>query len=129
MVEWVGQRSSGGEVRGVGPAGRPLPAGQTMMPVPPPFLVYKRRLYVLARKAPTLDHKQAGIDEIFGEPKAANPLPRARPKAPVIRVAYRPAAANQLPSAGRAAGQVRRIALATTPKPRFVPRKRLAEMV
>lgn len=73
MGEWDNQRSWEGEREGE-PAGRRMPAGGTLA-VPPPFLVYKRRLYVLARKPPVLDHRQADIDSIFGTEETPRPKP------------------------------------------------------
>jgi hypothetical protein len=73
LSEW-GNRQSWEYEGGVAPAGRPMPAGPTTT-VPPQFIVYKRRLYVLARKAPVLDHRQASIDSIFEKGEAPKPTP------------------------------------------------------
>ncbi len=76
MVLWGQNRNPEGE-RGGSPAGKSLPAGASIA-VPPPFLVYKRRLYVLARRPPVLDHRQAMMDSIFGSAGATAPAQRPR---------------------------------------------------
>ncbi len=84
--------------------------------VPPPFLVYKRRLYVLARRPPVLDHHQAQLDSVFGsadEPAGNRRIP--------ARTAVHPAAAQNLRHGGPS-----RVRDATRQgrerRPRFVPR-------
>jgi hypothetical protein len=72
MVMWGHQRNWE-EERGLAPAGPAMPAGGPAA-IPPPF-VYKRRLYVLARKAPVLDHRQVEIDSIFGTDEPPKPKP------------------------------------------------------
>lgn len=125
MGEWGNQRSWE-EERGVAPAGRPMPAGETAA-VPPPFLVYKRRLYVLARKPPVLDHRQASIDSIFGT--AEEPVPK-----PALRVSRRartgvaPQAAPKVLPSGHGPVQMDRESHRSD-RPRFVPRDARAGLI
>ena len=126
MVE-VASRGTWGEERGGVPAGGHMPAGLTIGP-PPPFLVYKHRLYVLARKPPVLDHRQASIDEIFSEKEK----PRSVPVHRVAYVAHR--AATERPVANRGHSSVRHISIKERkrqdrPLPAFVPRERLSQSI
>lgn len=118
LSEWGNRQGWDGE-GGVTPAGRPMPAGGPAA-VPPRFLVYKRRLYVLARKAPVLDHRQASIDSIFGAADEASTVP-VRSVRPQPRTAIHPQAIRRgLPKGSRAARteKDRR----DRDLPRFVPR-------
>ncbi len=126
MGEWLSQRTWE-EERGVAPAGGTMPAGESAV-VPPPFLVYKHRLYVLARKAPVLDHRQASIDEIFGNGQRPGPKPIHQVRQGNSGTAVqRPAAWRKYPEVKPAAQAGRDPH--PRPRPRFVPRKRLAQTV
>ena len=116
MVMWGHQRNWE-EERECAPAGRLPPAGPVAA-APPPFLVYKRRLYVLAKKAPVLDHRQAGIDSIFGPADEAGPR-QARPaRLPARTAIHRPAIERARSSGSPPRPDDRRRTL----RPRFVPR-------
>lgn len=112
MVLWGHQRSWD-EERQAAPAGATGAA-------PPPFLVYKSRLYVLAKKAPVLDHHQVDIDSVFGPADEATHRP-ALPARPPTRTAVHPPAArnarsHRRPPPGNAGTRPR------DRRPRFVPR-------
>ena len=118
MVEWGNERSWEAE-RGVAPAGGPIPAGETTI-VPPAFLVYKRRLHALAKKAPVLDHRQASIDSILGTAQAPKPKP-VHQVAPMERTSVDPRAFRRALPYGHRPVQTeadRR----QRDRPRFVPR-------
>lgn len=105
------------EDRECAPAGRFPPAGSSAA-APPPFLVYKRRLYVLAKKAPVLDHRQVDIDSIFGPADEAGSR-QARPARQPARTAiHRPALQRARLGKSPAQPDDRRRTL----RPRFVPR-------
>jgi hypothetical protein len=126
LVEWVSERNWG-EDREVAPAGRPMPAGDRGA-LPPPFLVYKRRLYVLAKKAPVLDHRQASIDDIFGGVERPRPRPVHQVRRPGAQQAVRsPVTCARQPGVKGPA----RVTSHPSPRqvPRFVPRNRLAQSV
>ena len=113
MVEWGSPRFCEAEREAV--------QNNAAASVPPPFLVYKRRLYVLAKKPPVLDHRQADLDSIFGTGDETRSRP-ARPARPPARTAiHAPAARRAVPNGQRPAR--------TDPegrpetRPRFVPRE------
>ena len=105
------------EERECGPAVRFPPAG-TAAAAPPPFLVYKRRIYILAKKAPVLDHRQAGIDSVFGPAEEAGSR-QVRPAHQPARTAFhRPAIERARSNGSPPQPDDRRRTL----RPRFVPR-------
>jgi hypothetical protein len=92
-----------------GERGRTCPVGFV-----PQALIYKRRVYVLARKPPVLDHHQVQIDSVFGP--ADRTTPRPAPRAPMTAV-HRPAVERTASARSHAPAEERRKL-----RPRFVPR-------